>query len=198
MENILAFIKSRRSTRKFKTQDVSEEKLNQIIEAGRYAPSGGNCQSTHFIVVKNKEILTELVELVKQEFAKMEITPGLYKSIVNSINASKKGNYVFHYNAPVLIITANQKDYGNNIADCACALENMMLRANALDLGSCWINQLKWLNDNPVILEYMKKLGMDESERVYGALAIGYADTADGLPDREPLKRTGNEITVVE
>ena len=198
MENILAFIKSRRSTRKFKSQDVSEEKLDQIIEAGRYAPSGGNCQSTHFIVVKNKEILTELADLVKQEFAKMEIAPGLYKSIVNSISASKKGNYVFHYNAPVLIITANQKDYGNNIADCACALENMMLMANALDLGSCWINQLKWLNENPVILEYMKKLGMDEGERVYGALAVGYPDTADGLPDREPLKRTGNKITVVE
>ena len=146
-------------------------------------------------MVKNKEILAELV---KKEFAKMEITPGLYKSIVNSISASKKGNYVFHYNAPVLIITANQKDYGNNIADCACALENMMLMANALDLGSCWINQLKWLNENPVILEYMKKLGMDESERVYGALAVGYPDTADGLPDREPLKRTGNKITVVE
>ena len=198
MENILTFITSRRSTRKFKAQDVSEEKLNQVIEAGRYAPSGGNCQSTHFIVVKHKEILAVLADLVKQEFAKMEITPGLYKSIVNSINASKNGNYVFHYNAPVLIITANQKDYGNNIADCACALENMMLMANALDLGSCWINQLKWLNENPVILECMKKLGMDESERVYGALAVGYADTADGLPDREPLERTGNKITVVE
>ena len=198
MEKMLAFIQSRRSTRKFKAEDVSEEQLNQILEAGRYAPSGGNCQSTHFIVVKNKEILAELADLVQQEFAKMEITPGLYKSIVNSINASKKGNYVFHYNAPVLIVTANQKDYGNNIADCACALENMMLMANALDLGSCWINQLKWLNEDPVILEYMKKLGMDESERVYGALAVGYPDTANGLPDREPLKRTGNIITVVE
>lgn len=198
MENVLEFIKSRRSTRKYKTEDVPEEQLNQIIEAGRFAPSGGNCQSTHFIVVKNKEILAELANLVQKEFAKMEITPGLYKSIVNSINASQKGNYVFHYHAPVLIITANQKDYGNNIADCACALENMMLMANALNLGSCWINQLKWLNENPVILEYMMKLGMDESERVYGALAVGYPDTANGLPDREPLKRVGNEITIVE
>ena len=198
MENMLTFIKSRRSTRRFKAEDVSEEQLTQILEAGRYAPSGGNCQSTHFIVVKNKEILAELAALAQQEFAKMEVTPGLYKSIVNSINASKKDNYVFHYNAPVLIITANQKDYGNNIADCACALENMMLMANALDLGSCWINQLKWLNENPVILEYMKKLGMDESERIYGALAVGYPDTADGLPDREALTRTGNKITVVE
>ena len=198
MENMFELIKSRRSTRKYKSEDVSDEQLKQIVEAGRFAPSGGNCQSTHFIVVKNKEILTELANLTQQEFAKMEVIPGLYKSIVNSINASKKGNYVFHYNAPVLIITANQKDYGNNIADCACALENMMLMANALDLGSCWINQLKWLNENPVILEYMKRLGMDKDERVYGALAVGYPDTADGLPDREPLKRTGNNVTVVE
>ena len=198
MENTLDLIKSRRSTRKYKTEAVPEEKLEQIVEAGRFAPSGGNCQSTHFIVVKNKEILIELANMVQQEFAKMEITPGLYKSIVNSVNLSKKGNYVFHYDAPVLIITANQKDYGNNIADCACALENMMLMANALDLGSCWINQLKWLNENAVILEYMKKLGMDESERVYGALAVGYPDTADGLPDREPLKRIGNKVTVIE
>lgn len=198
MENMLEFIKSRRSTRRYKPKDISEEQLKQIVEAGRFAPSGGNCQSTHFIVVKNKEIMAELAKLTQQEFARMEIAPGLYKSIVNSINASKKGNYIFHYNAPVLIITASQKDYGNNIADCACALENMMLMANALDLGSCWINQLKWLNENPVILEYMKKLGMDESERVYGALAVGYPDTPDGLPDREPLVRTGNNVTVVE
>ena len=198
MQSMLEFIKSRRSTRKYKAEDVSEEQLNQILEAGRYAPSGGNCQSTHFIVVKNKEILAELAALTQRAFAEMEITPGLYKSIVNAIHASKRGNYIFHYNAPVLIITANQKDYGNNIADCACALENMMLMANALDLGSCWINQLKWLNENPVILEYMKKLGMDESERVYGALAVGYPDTADGLPVREPLERTGNKITFVE
>ena len=198
MENALEFFTSRRSTRKYKTEAVPEEKLNQTVEAGRFAPSGGNCQSTHFIVIKNKEILAELAELVQQEFAKMEITPGLYKSIVNSINLSKSGKYVFHYNAPVLIVTANQKDYGNNIADCSCALENMMLMANALDLGSCWINQLKWLNENAVILEYMKKLGMDDTERVYGALAVGYPDTADGLPERKPLQRTGNKVTVVD
>lgn len=198
MENALELIKTRRSTRKYKSESVPEEKLNQIVEAGRFAPSGGNSQSTHYIVVKNKDILAELANLVQQEFAKMEITPRLYKSIVNSITLSKKGNYAFHYNAPVLIITANQKSYGNNVADCACALENMMLMANELDLGSCWINQLRWLNENPVILEFMIKLGMDETERVYGALAVGYPDTEDGLPDRKPLKRFGNKVTVVE
>lgn len=196
--DILEFIKSRRSTRKFKSVPVEMEKIEKVIEAGRYAPSGGNSQSTHFIVVKNREVLGEMAELVQQEFAAMEETPGMYKSIVNSIRSSKQGGYVFHYAAPVLIIVANQKDYGNNIADCSCALENMMLMANALDLGSCWINQLKWLNENPVLLPYLQKLGLKENERAYGALALGYADTETGLPVREPLKRTGNEVTYVE
>ena len=196
--DMLGFIKSRRSTRRFKTMPVPEDALNQVVEAGRYAPSGGNCQTTHFIVVKNAEILATLKELVQQEFAGMEVTKGMYKSIVNSINASKRGNYAFHYDAPVLIVTANQKEYGNNIADCSCALENMMLMANALDLGSCWINQLKWLNENPVILAYMQQLGMTENERVYGALAVGYPDTEDGFPVRTALPRTGNSVTVVE
>lgn len=195
--DILEFIKSRRSTRRFKADAVEKEKLEQVLEAGRYAPSGGNCQSAHFIVVTNQEVLGKLADLVQQEFAAMEETPGMYKSIVHSIHSSRKGGYVFHYAAPVLIIVANQKDYGNNIADCSCVLENMMLMANALDLGSCWINQLKWLNENPVLLNFLQGLGLKEGERVYGALAVGYADTKDGLPEREPLKRTGNEVTYI-
>ncbi len=177
---------------------VPADEIDKVIEAGRYAPSGGNSQSTHFIVVKNKEVLAKLADLAAQEFAKMEIKPDTYKSLVNSIRASKTGNYVFHYNCPVLIITANKKEYGNNIADCACALENMMLMANSLDLGSVWINQLRWLNENPVLLNYEKELGLEDDERIYGALAIGYADTPDGLPDRTPLDRTGNPVTYID
>lgn len=195
---MLEFIKSRRSTRKFKEDAVPEELLHQVIEAGRYAPSGGNSQSTHFIVVESREVLEELAVLAKEEFAKMEITENTYKSLVNSIQASKNGNYVFHYHCPVLIVTCNKREYGNNIADCACALENMMLMANALDLGSVWINQLRWLNENPVLLKKMKELGMAEEERVYGALALGYADTESGLPVREPLERKGNSVTYIK
>ena len=43
---------------------------------------------------------------------------------------------MFYYNAPMLIVVANRRDYGNNIADCACAIENMMIAANALDLAA--------------------------------------------------------------
>ena len=130
-------ILTRRSTRKYKDTALSKELIEKVIEAGRYAPSGSNSQSTHFIVITDKGVLAELTELVKQAFAGMEVKEDTYVSLKNSINAAKSGNYMFYYNAPVLIVTANRKGYGNAIADSACALENMMIAANALDLGSC-------------------------------------------------------------
>lgn len=196
MENTLEWIKSRRSTRRFQDRAVEREKIEQVLEAGRYAPSGGNSQSTHFLVISNPDVLNRLINLVREAFAAMEETPGMYGSIAASIRASKAGNYVFHYHAPVLILTANQKNYGNNIADCACALENMMLQANALDLGSVWINQLKWLNEDSTILAYLQSLGLNPEERVYGGLALGYA--LDGLPNRTPADRHGNPVTWID
>ncbi|MBR6405961.1 MAG: nitroreductase [Lachnospiraceae bacterium] len=191
-------ITTRRSTRKFREEPVPDELLQKVLEAGRHAPSGGNNQTTHLLVIRNREILAELAAKAEQEFAKMKITPDTYKSLAGSIRASKKGGYIFHYHAPVLILTANKKSYSNNIADCACVLENMMLMANALDLGSVWINQMKWLNGSELINEVLFRIGMKEDERVYGGLALGFADTEDGLPVRTPLPRTGNPVTFVD
>lgn len=190
-ENII----TRRSTRKYLDKEVSQELLEKIIETGRYAPSGGNSQSNHFLVIQNKQIIDHLVKMVERAFSQMEITENMYRSLQNSINLSKKGGYVFCYNAPVLIIVANKKDYGNNQADCALALENMILEANELDLGSCYINQLKWLNEDQKILSYLQSLGMNEDERVYGSLIVGYPDTNDRKPLRKVLPRKGNEVT---
>ena len=193
----LELIKTRRSTRKFQERAVEKELLDTIIEAGRHAPSGGNSQTTHFFVITNRAVLAELAALVKNEFSQMEVTPGMYRSMANAIRASKGENYIFHYNAPALIVTANKKDYGNNMADCACALENMMLMANALDFGSCWINQLKWLNESEAVNSLFREFGMSEDERIYGAVSIGYAATEDGLPVRSPLARMGNPVTFI-
>ena len=102
---------------------------------------------------------------------------------------------MFTYRAPVLIVVANQKDYDNNMADAVAAVENMMIAANALDLGSCYINQLYWLNEEPSLLAALRELGLKENERVYASMALGYAATGDGLPNRKPLERKGNEVT---
>ncbi len=188
-------IRTRRSTRRYRQLPVEEDKLRQVIEAGRYAPSGGNNQTTHLMVIRDQGVLCSLAASVKREFALMEVTEGMYPSLASAIRASKGEKYVFHFNAPVLILAANRKDYGNNMADCACVLENMMIMANALDLGSCWVNQLRWLNENESLLHDLRALGLGENERVYGGLVLGYPDTESGLPEREPLARKGNAVT---
>ena len=188
-------ILTRRSTRKYKADPVAPEILQKVVEAGRYAPSGGNNQTNHFLVVQSPDVAEKLVGLAEAAFAKMEADENTYPSLRNSILASKKGGYVFTYRAPVLIVVANRKDYGNNMADAVAAVENMMIAANALDLGSCYINQLYWLNEEPSLLAALRELGLKENERVYASMALGYAATGDGLPNRKPLERKGNEVT---
>ena len=192
----LEAIYTRRSTRNYKPNAVEKEKLTKILEAARQAPSGGNSQSNHFLVIQNREVLDKLIALTEAGFRKMEADETTYPSLRHAIEASKKGGYVFCYNAPLLIVAANRKDYGNNIADCACALENMMVAANALDLGSCYINQLRWLNEDEALVDYLRSLGMKENERVYGAVIIGYP--AGGLPNRSLMAQKGNEVTWID
>ena len=196
-QDVYDAIVTRRSTRNYKPTPVEPEKLARIIDAGRYAPSGGNSQTNRFFVVQKQEIIADLVKLVEEAFAKMDVYDGMYRSLRNSILRSKEGGYLFCYNAPVLVVVANKKDYGNNMADCACALENMMLMANSLDLGSCWINQLKWLNEDPDLLALFRSLGMREDERIYGAVSLGYAATDSGLPSRRRMPQKGNVVAFV-
>ena len=184
---------SRRSTRRMKSDLPPKELIEKIIEAGRAAPSGSNSQTTHLIVITKMEILSELVAIVRNAFAVMDVSPDAYVSLRHSVSAAKKGDYVFHYGAPVLIVTANKKGYGNAIADSACVLENMMIAANALDLGACWINQLHWLDEDKSVRVYMENLGLGQDETITGGLILGYG--YDGLPVRGELKRTGNPVT---
>ncbi len=197
MEALEAIV-TRRSTRNYRPDPVEQEKLDRILEAGRQAPSGGNNQTSHFLVIRRRETLDRLVGMTEKAFAAMEVTEDMYRSMKHAVLASKQGGYVFCYNAPLLIAVANRKGYGNNIADCACAIENMMVAANALDLGSCWINQLKWLNEDGEILEYLRSLGMKEDERIYGAVIIGYPASESGLPDRRRMTLKGNEVTWID
>lgn len=195
---VFSCMATRHSTRKFKEEPVPQEVLDKVIEAGRQAPSGKHKNQSRFIVIRKKEVLQELIALVQQEFAKMAVTPENDDNFGGAIRAAKKGGYVFMYNAPVLIVVANKRDYGNKYADVSCAMQNMMLAANALDLGSCWINQLRWLQDNPVLRAYLQKLGMAEDEEVCASLSIGYPDTPDGLPGRRVMPVTGNPVVYID
>ncbi|MFQ7171572.1 MAG: nitroreductase family protein [Thomasclavelia ramosa] len=166
--------------------------MEKIIEAGRYAPSGNNNQTCHFIVITNKEF-NEIKNLVQEEFSKMEIVDGMYQSIINSINNAKKAIMYFIIMHRYLLSWLIKRLW-KVMADCSCALENMMLEANELELGSCWINQLRWLDENPRINEYLKTLGLLDDEIVCGSLSVGYVEKLN----RTITKRTGNVVTFIK
>ncbi len=176
MEQTMQTILSRRSIRKYKPIRVGEEELGAILEAGLYAPSGGNCQYTRFTVIQNPEVLVALKRIVEQEFSRMEITEGMYKSKVHAIQMAQKGGYDFIYNAPALIVVTNKKGHGNAMADSAAAIENILLAATSMNVGTCWINQLTWLSENPVLRGFLEPYGIGGDEAICGSVAIGYSD----------------------
>ena len=191
---VMEIIRKRRSIRKYKPEQISDEELEMIIEAGRLAPSGGNNQLCHFIAIQNRKRLDDLTIMVEEELAAMEIAPAMYKGMIRAIELCRKGGYDFIYHAQTLVVVANQRGYTNAMADSAIALENMMLAATSIGIGSCWINHLKWLTDDTRVSGYMHAIGLKEDEQICGAVALGY-------PDQHftgPLKRTGNKVTVVK
>lgn len=194
MNDTIATIQKRRSIRIYDEKQIEDDLLNSIIESGRYAPSGGNSQSTRFLVIQNKSVLNKLEELVENGLAEMEINENTYKSLKSFILRARKGGLHFSYNAPTLIVVSNKKDYGNAMADSAVAIENMMIAATSLDIGSCWINQLKWLNNNELICDYMSELGIPKDEMICGAISLGYSKQSN----MNPLKRSGNPVIFVK
>lgn len=186
IENIL----KRRSVRVYENRQVDQDDLIRIIEAGRYAPSGGNHQTTHIVVIQNREIIDRLEEIAQQEFAKIEVSEGMYSGLIGTINQSKLGKLSFTYHAPTLILLANRKGYSNAMADCTCVLENMMIAATSLDIATCYINQLKWLNENQAMADYLKTLGLKEDEIICNSLIVGYS-----AQKMNPLDRKGNPVT---
>jgi nitroreductase len=194
MNDTIATIQNRRSIRIYDEKQIEDELLDLIIESGRYAPSGGNSQSTRFLVIQKKSVLNKLEELVERELAKIEVDENTYKSLKSFVLRARKGGLHFSYNAPTLIVVLNKKDYGNAMADSAVAIENMMIAATSLGLGSCWINQLKWLNNNELICDYMSELGIPKDEVIYGAISLGYSKQSN----MNPLKRNGNSVIYVK
>ncbi len=190
MSDILEVIKSRRSIRKFNENPIDQEKLEKIVEAGRWAPTGSNSQSVHFTVIQNKEILSGLRDVVRDAFAEMELKEDMYISFKNAISASQKGTYIYDYNAPVLIVVSNEKGYPNGIADAGCAIENMMLEATSLGMGACWINQLHWLDENASLRNYLDQYGIAVDETICASVAVGNHDM-----NLNELKRKGMRVT---
>ena len=166
---------TRRSIRKYLSRAVEREKLDEILRAGNYAPSALNNQDRQFTVVSRPEVLERINQAVKNLSD---------EKTVERVCSRMNGEFAFFYKAPVLILVSHEANARCPEADCACALENMFLQAKALSLGSCWINQLGPLCDDPTMREILDEIGVPANHRIFGCAAIGYPD-GEGVLLRE-------------
>ena len=163
--DFLALINSRRSVRAYKPDAVREEELNAILEAGTYAPTGGGKQSPTIIAVTSKQ----------------------YREEISRLNAEVMGSSADpYYGAPVIILVLADGSASTFIEDGSCVLENMMLAAHAIGLGSCWINREKEMFATEEGKALLQKWGITEELAGVGALAIGYP--AGDAPKLAPRK----------
>lgn len=184
MNNIIENMLYRRSVRDYQTRQISDEELKIILECGLYAPTGGNCQFSRFIVIQRPEVIEELNELIQAELAGKELKPGQWMN--RGITRARQKGYHFIYHAPTLINGVSPRDHDNSMANCANALENMQLAAAALGIGACWSNQPHWLTDVPKIRAVFARFGLEENEDIFGSVSLGYPTHEDrSMPPRK-------------
>jgi len=181
---ILNCIHERRSTRRFTDKQLSPEQLEAILDAAIWAPSGGNSQSWLFTAIQKKDVLHHLNELVREGFQHW-VPDDDYPGKLAMKEHSQKESYNFYHQAPTLIIASNRPNYENAMADCALALQNIFLAAQSLQLGSCYINQLHWLRDDPSVRAYLFELGIPKEHTICSSAAIGYIGAESTAPIRK-------------
>lgn len=157
----------RRSCRKFKSDAVPEELINEVILAGQYAANGKGKQATRIIAVTNKDLIERLVK------DNREI--GGFSENVNPF-----------YGAPVILIVLAEKDWPNRVYDGSLVMGNLMLAAHSLGLGSIWIHRAKQEFEMDYYKNLLKEIGLEGEYEGIGHCAIGYVEGE--LPVAAPRK----------
>ena len=169
---ILENIRTRRSLRKYKEAQITEDELNTVLEAGTYAPSGRGLQSPILLAVQDPETKKRLIKM-NAEILGTDTDP--------------------YYGAPTLILVFAPVDRTTCIEDGSCVLDTMMLAAHSIGLASCWIHREKEMFATTEGKALMKKWGVPENFNGIGALALGYAD---GPLPQAPQRKEGRIIRI--
>lgn len=179
MNRVIDTIKTRRSVRGFKQQQISDKDLQAILECAINAPSACNMQSWHFTVIQNQEVIKYINDTAKNQ---------LKKSPIESFRKyGEDNNMDLLYGAPTLIIVSGNKAGVNPLIDCAAATQNMLLCAKSLGLGTLWNGLVKHAFDiDAVKIKIDIKSGYD----VYFGIAVGY-ESDDFTPADKVIIRDG-------
>lgn len=168
MDNdVLKALRERRSIRRFKPEQIGDEELKAVLEAGTWAPTGKGLQDPWIVAVQNPELLHRISEMNRKVWG--------------------TDNDPF-YGAPtyVLVFCSRPEKWPNGVCDGSLVLGNMMLAAHAVGLGSCWINREREMFDTPEGKAMMQEMGLPDGLMGVGALALGYP--ASFPPSVKPRK----------
>lgn len=163
--NAMDCLINRRSIRKYKEQQNSNEELNAVLQAGVCAPTGKNMQSPIIVVVQNKEDIAYMSRL-NAEIGGFKIDP--------------------FYGAPTVLVVLADANNPNSVPDGSLVMGNLMNAAYANGLGSCWINRARELFSMPEGKALLEKWGIEGEYIGIGNCILGYAD--EEHPAMKPRK----------
>ena len=150
---VLQAIKERRSIRQYSEEPVSAEQMKQVLEAGRWAPSRGNSQPWKFIVVSDEQIRKELAEVIPT------------------------GKFIAQAPQGIAIVV-DPKISKHPEQEGAAAIQNILLAAHELGLGTCWIS----VRGTDWAETAAKVLGIPDEEWLISVVSIGYPAEAPEKP----------------
>ena len=149
----LETIKNRRSCRAYKPEQITDEELNAVLEAGTWAASGKGLQSAKIVVVQDVETRAQLTRM----------------------NAAVMGtNNDPMYGAPTILVVLADAHAANAVPDGSLVMGNLMLAAASLGLGSCWINRAKEEFETEEGKALLKKWGIEGEWIGIGHCILGY------------------------
>lgn len=165
MADILELIKSRRSITKYLPKPVDWENISLLIDAARHAPSCGNLQNWKFVIVTDPEKRKAIAEAALQQY-------WMNQAPVHIVVCAEPEKAERYYG------TRGARLY--TVQNCAAAVQNILLEAHSLGLGSCWIGAFE---------EEMvrKTLSIEEFARPQAIVTIGYAAEVPPKPPKYPL-----------
>ena len=161
----LEVLTKRRSVRKFKAEQISDEQLTTILDAGTYAPTGRNRQTPWIIALQDKS----------------------QRDAFSAFNAKAKGaDFDPYYGAPTILVVAAPADGVFGLLNGAAVITNMLNAAYAAGVDSCWIHCPEGLFDSEEAKAMLADWGIPADCIAVGSIALGYADMP--VPAASPRK----------
>lgn len=155
MENeTLRNLKERRSIRSFRKDQIKEEQLDAILEAGMYAPTGMGAQSPVMVVIQNKELIKKLSRMNGAVMGNEESDP--------------------FYGAPTVIIVLADKTRSTYREDGSLVMGNLLNAAHAVGVDSCWIHRAREVFEGPEGKALLKEWGIEGEYEGIGNCILGY------------------------